>query len=541
MIIGENCYKHNRLNGQSFFLETHFQLKIFKLVKMFGSNSKKINSVIIIVLLYVSLKNLTKFTDDTIEMPSEQYSISNIDNSDEVEYYNEKITDSNDLESEINKSLKARFELVKKDISKKNSNNDIAYYTDTEIASDYVYDQSDANLNLLPVFETILFSGIPEPKLRPIPNKPEHFKSVTLSLKNKKMLTKNLETYLGKNYQHVFSGLVDYVNFKIEENLTFLMDENDYVVEIQTFAKNSQNLNLRRNSNKKFVFYFEETPTVTKVIRNRLKVKNSVSRTLKSSEIPQSIAKDFIQQLSYTIDFQRDVETGDIIDILYEADFAKNDNIIGKPYLLYGLMHLKDHKLELFRYTLSNGVTDYFDANGKSIRKHLMRTPVQGARLSSKFGVRKHPILGYSKMHRGVDFAAKRGTPIMAAGDGRITFSGRNGAFGRFVEIKHLNNFKTGYAHLYKFAPNIKKGKLVKQGDIIGYVGTSGRSTGPHLHYEVKHKNRTINPMKLRLQSTINVENDDMSNFYASISLTRERFLATQFKEAETAGSSYDD
>ena len=166
-----------------------------------------------------------------------------------------------------------------------------------------------------------------------------------------------------------------------------------------------------------------------------------------------------------------------------------------------------------------------------------MRTPVQGARLSSKFGVRKHPILGYSKMHRGVDFAAKRGTPIMAAGDGRITFSGRNGAFGRFIEIKHLNNFKTGYAHLFKFAKGIKKGKLVKQGDIIGYVGTSGRSTGPHLHYEVKHKNRTINPMKLRLQSTINVEDKDMSNFYTNISLARERFLATQFTESEGAES----
>ena len=200
-------------------------------------------------------------------------------------------------------------------------------------------------------------------------------------------------------------------------------------------------------------------------------------------------------------------------------------------------MNLTDHKLELFKYRLSNGKADYFDANGKSIRKHLMRTPVQGARLSSKFGVRKHPILGYSKMHRGVDFAAKRGTPIMAAGDGRVTFAGRNGSFGRFIEIKHLNNFKTRYAHLYKFSKGIKKGKVVKQGDIIGFVGTSGRSTGPHLHYEVKHKNRTINPIKLRLESTINVEEKDMSNFYANIALTRERFLATEFEETETAGN----
>ncbi len=123
----------------------------------------------------------------------------------------------------------------------------------------------------------------------------------------------------------------------------------------------------------------------------------------------------------------------------------------------------------------------------------------------------------------------------MAAGDGRVVFAGRNGAFGRFIEIKHLNNFRTRHAHLYKFAKGVKKGKVLKQGDIIGYVGTSGRSTGPHLHYEVKHKNRTINPIKLKLESTVNVEEIDMSNFYASISLTRERFLATEFKGTDKA------
>ena len=138
-------------------------------------------------------------------------------------------------------------------------------------------------------------------------------------------------------------------------------------------------------------------------------------------------------------------------------------------------------------------------------------------------------------MHRGVDVSAKRGTPIMAAGDGRITFAGRNGSFGRFIEIKHYNNFSTRYAHLYKFSKGIKKGKIVKQGDIIGYVGTSGRSTGPHLHYEVKHKNRTINPMKLKLESSLNVDELEMPNFYASISLTRERFLATRLQETDTA------
>ena len=490
--------------------------------------SKKINTLILIVFVYVSVKNLLSFNDSEMEI------VQQIDNYKtfllENQFNDEKI-------DEIPQSLeKNRLELVKKEDNKKEDLN-LAYYLDTEVASDIIIDEKNINLSLVPIYETMLFSGIPEPKFKPIPERPEYVKSIILSLKNKKMLQKNLENYLPNSSLETYKELKDYIDFGIEENITLHLDSNDDVVEIKVFSKDFRHLNLRKNLNKKFISFFEDAPTTLKVVRNRLRVKNSVSKTLKSSEIPTNIAKEFLHQLSYTIDFQRDVKNGDIIDILYEANFTKNEKIVGEPALLYGLMNLTDHKLELFKYRLSNGKADYFDANGKSIRKHLMRTPVQGARLSSKFGVRKHPILGYSKMHRGVDFAAKRGTPIMAAGDGRVTFAGRNGSFGRFIEIKHLNNFKTRYAHLYKFSKGLKKGKVVKQGDIIGFVGTSGRSTGPHLHYEVKHKNRTINPIKLRLESTINVEEQDMSNFYANIALTRERFLATEFEETETAGN----
>ena len=490
--------------------------------------SKKINTLILIVFVYVSVKNLLSFNDSEMEI------VQQIDNYKtfllENQFNDEKI-------DEIPQGLeKNRLELVKKEDNKKEDLN-LAYYLDTEVASDIIIDEKNINLSLVPIYETMLFSGIPEPKFKPIPERPEYVKSIILSLKNKKMLQKNLENYLPNSSLETYKELKDYIDFGIEENITLHLDSNDDVVEIKVFSKDFRHLNLRKNLNKKFISFFEDAPTTLKVVRNRLRVKNSVSKTLKSSEIPTNIAKEFLHQLSYTIDFQRDVKNGDIIDILYEANFTKNEKIVGEPALLYGLMNLTDHKLELFKYRLSNGKADYFDANGKSIRKHLMRTPVQGARLSSKFGVRKHPILGYSKMHRGVDFAAKRGTPIMAAGDGRVTFAGRNGSFGRFIEIKHLNNFKTRYAHLYKFSKGLKKGKVVKQGDIIGFVGTSGRSTGPHLHYEVKHKNRTINPIKLRLESTINVEEQDMSNFYANIALTRERFLATEFEETETAGN----
>ena len=180
-----------------------------------------------------------------------------------------------------------------------NDSQDMANYIDTEVVSDYVFDQSNVNLTLVPVEETILFSGVPEPIVKPIPQRPEYSKSVIISIKNKKMLLKNLENYLNdKQSKLVYESLENSLNFNLEENLTFLMNEEDYVLEIQTFSKNFKNLNSRRDNNEKFVFYYEATPTERKVTRNRLVVKDSVSRTLKSAEIPPEIAKEFIQQLS---------------------------------------------------------------------------------------------------------------------------------------------------------------------------------------------------------------------------------------------------
>ena len=172
------------------------------------------------------------------------------------------------------------------------------------------------------------------------------------------MLIKNLENYIDKDQFFDFLRTENNFNYSIEKNITFFMNEDDNVVEIQTFSKTLKSELIKRDDGN-FIFYYEETPTERKVTRNRLIVKTSVSRTLKSAEIPPEIAKEFIQQLSYTIDFQRDVKSGDIIDILYEADVTKNNNIVGKPDYSMDLMNLKDHKLELFKYTLGNGTTDY--------------------------------------------------------------------------------------------------------------------------------------------------------------------------------------
>lgn len=499
---------------------------------------KKLSFIIIAFFIFFSLQNLTQFNDFGMiesEKTNESNNSANNDlsSSDSKEF----------LTSDYNRIEK--FELTKKKLienqkSKYIESLDVANYVDEKTASDYYIDEKNLNLSLVPVNETMLFSGIPNPESKPIPVKKDFFKATSITVKNKKLLKQNLTKYLSKEeVKIVYERIKDYVDFGIDENIKFMSDENDKVLEIETFSRKIEHMNLRRNFNDDFVFYFVKAPTNSKVVRKRLKVENSLSKTLKSARIPDAIVNEYLHQLSYTIDFQRDVKNGDTIELLYEANFTKNNSIVGEPLLIYGLVHLNYHKIELFRYRLANGKVDYFDASGKSIKKYLMRTPVKGARLSSKFGVRKHPILGFNKMHRGVDFAAKRGTPIMAAGDGRVTFAGRNGSFGRFVEIKHLNNFKTRYAHLYKYAKSIKKGRLVKQGEIIGYVGTSGRSTGPHLHYEVQHKNRTVNPMTLKSESTLNIEDLDMPNFYANVSLTRERFLATKLQDSDTA-SLYD-
>jgi murein DD-endopeptidase MepM/ murein hydrolase activator NlpD len=155
----------------------------------------------------------------------------------------------------------------------------------------------------------------------------------------------------------------------------------------------------------------------------------------------------------------------------------------------------------VYRHATGDGLTDYFDAQGRSARKALMRTPIDGARLSSRYGKRRHPVLGYTRMHRGVDFAASRGTPIYAAGNGSITHAGRNGGYGKYVRIRHNGRYSTAYAHMSRYGRGIRRGRRVSQGRIIGYVGSTGRSTGPHLHYEILSEGRQVNPLTLKMPS----------------------------------------
>ncbi|MBH72013.1 MAG: Murein DD-endopeptidase MepM [Alphaproteobacteria bacterium MarineAlpha6_Bin6] len=265
--------------------------------------------------------------------------------------------------------------------------------------------------------------------------------------------------------------------------------------------------------NENFVAKFQSEKTQKRLIKKNGFITDSLYLSGLRSGINKKAINEMIAIFSFSVDFQRDIWRNDKFEILYEEEFIKYDKSnknLGK--ILYANIDLQSlGSLKLYRFESESGKVEYFDENGKSAKKLLMKTPIDGARLSSGFGMRKHPILGYNVQHRGVDFAAPKGTPIYAAGDGVIEKKGWNGAYGKYIRIRHANNFKTAYAHLSKF--NKTPGGRVKQGSIIGYVGSTGRSTGPHLHYEILKNGKRINPQKLKLPSGRKLKNGELERF----------------------------
>ena len=240
---------------------------------------------------------------------------------------------------------------------------------------------------------------------------------------------------------------------------------------------------------------------------------NSLFASAQKNDVDAEVIVEFARIFGFEIDFQRDIRKNDEFKIFYErfeddeGENFKNGNI------LFAYLKNSGREIKLYRYKDSKNNIGYFTPDGKSIEKALMKTPINGARLSSGFGFRKHPILGYNKLHQGTDFAARRGTPVMASGSGTVERASWFGAYGKYVRIRHNSTYKTAYAHLSKFGRNIKAGKKVRQGQIIGYVGSTGRSTGPHLHYEVLVNNKRINSQRLKLPSGKKLSKNEMGNF----------------------------
>ena len=245
-------------------------------------------------------------------------------------------------------------------------------------------------------------------------------------------------------------------------------------------------------------------------------ITNSLYSSAINLGIKPNIIIEFARLYGFQVDFQRDVWKNDSFQIVYEEFVNESKKIVDTGEIIFANLNLQDTDLQLYRFEYEKNKIDYFDENGKSIRKTLMKTPINGARLSSSYGKRKHPILGYTKMHLGTDFAAPTGTPIMASGDGKVIKAGWCGGGGNCVKLKHNSTYQTVYAHMSKFGRGIKKGARVKQGQIIGYVGSTGLSTGPHLHYEVIENGRKINSQKLKLPSGKILKGNERKKFEVS-------------------------
>ena len=245
--------------------------------------------------------------------------------------------------------------------------------------------------------------------------------------------------------------------------------------------------------------------------RTKTRVGSSLYGTAKDNKVPDYIVSELTRVFAYDVDFQRQVKATDSFEVFYGVPLTGTSS--KRKVLHYAQLTLDGKTKTYFRYTAADGQTDYFDENGRGATKSLLKTPVSGARLTSGFGMRRHPLLGYSKMHTGVDFGVPYGTPIRAAGSGTVELAGRHGAYGVAVGLRHNGKYETLYAHLSKLAAGIRRGGKVNQGQIIGYVGATGRATGPHLHYEVRVNNRAVNPTRIQATGGKQLAGKDLGKF----------------------------
>ena len=316
--------------------------------------------------------------------------------------------------------------------------------------------------------------------------------SVNITNNEKKLFLKtikeNKKIEILRPNQKIFFK-IDKKNRKKIVKFIIEVDKKEAIYFTRDLKNNEFNSKILKKNLKKIIAYKES------------KITSSLYQSALSLKVKPNIIIEFARLYGFQVDFQRDIWKEDSFQIIYEEFVNDTGEIVETGNIIFANLNLQNKDLKLYRHEYKKDKIDYFDENGKSMRKTLMKTPINGARLSSSFGKRKHPILGFTKMHTGTDFAAPMGTPILASGDGLVVRAQWCGGGGNCVKIKHNRVYQTVYAHMSKFGRGIKKGARVKQGQIIGYVGSTGLSTGPHLHYEVIENGKKINSQKLRLPS----------------------------------------
>ena len=307
-----------------------------------------------------------------------------------------------------------------------------------------------------------------------------------------------------KKFINIVKNQKEIRSLKQNQQIYFKLDRKDNIkiIEFKIEINKKKDLVFLRDSNLlSYTSKIIEKNLSKSIIFKEGVIENSLYNTAIKLGIKPNTIIEFARLYGFQVDFQRDIWKGDTFQIIYEQFESEDGSLIESGDIIFSNLNTQGTDLNLYKFEIEKKEIDYFDENGKSMRKTLMKTPINGARLSSSFGKRKHPILGFTKMHTGTDFAAPTGTPIMASGDGVVTRAQWCGGGGNCVKIKHNSVYQTVYAHMSKFGRGIKKGVRVKQGQIIGYVGSTGLSTGPHLHYEVIENGRKINSQKLKLPS----------------------------------------
>ena len=362
--------------------------------------------------------------------------------------------------------------------------------------------KNEKNLEIF--FKTGKFSNIKNSYLSSLESpysefqyKIENNDSIEKILNKFKVNTKEINLIIEKLREKKLTNI--YAGRELSIILKKSADSKNTIVSILYPINNTLSVEIRKKKDK-----FTIKENILKLYKKEVVVKNTINNNLYSAAtevaIEPNIIIEFARIYGFEVDFQRDIRKGDTFEIYYEK-FLDDENVVrdtGK--IIFAHMNVNNREINLYNFKDKNEI-GFYDINGKSIVKSLMKTPINGARLSSSFGMRKHPILGFNKMHRGTDFAAPTGTPIMASGSGTVTRARWCGGGGNCVKIRHNSTYETIYAHMSKFAAGIKEGKKVKQGQIIGYVGSTGMSTGPHLHYEVVVNGKKVNSQKLKLPS----------------------------------------
>ena len=333
------------------------------------------------------------------------------------------------------------------------------------------------------------------------------FKKISHKVKDGETFTSILDYYsLDKKeaslIKNKINNKINLDKLNTNQKILFTIDQSDNSIKEFIFQiSNKERIILTQDSeNKNFTQEIVLTKLEKEIVYNESSILRSLYKSAKDQKVPNNIIIEFARIYGFQVDFQRDIRKKDKFQIMYEAYVDENKRLIETGNILFANLILSGEDNSLFYFDDEKNAGHY-DKNGKSVEKALMKTPINGARLSSPFGMRKHPIDGFNKMHKGTDFAAPTGTPIMASGSGVVKKAGWCGGGGNCVVIKHNSTYQTIYAHMSKFANGIRSGVRVKQGQTIGYVGSTGKSTGPHLHYEVLINGKRVNSQTLKLPS----------------------------------------